>query len=176
MASGFGLASGLLTTYVGPGATGSGVAELIGYLNGVNYPNFIGIRTLVVKIVGVTFAVLGHLCVGKEGPLAHIGGILGIMVIHFPGIDFDFLKNDEKKRCFVAAGASAGVSVAFGAPIGGALFAYEMSKPNTFWRFSMIWKVFFSCALATFTMAFWTSLKNRDFINWSGSSLKFGSL
>ena len=158
-----GLISSILTTYVGPAATGSGVAELIGYLNGVNYPGFIGFRTLIVKIIGVVLAVLGHLCVGKEGPLAHIGGILGMMVIYMPGVDLNFLKNDEKKRCFVAAGASAGVSVAFGAPIGGALFAYEMSKPNTFWRYSMIWKVFFSSAIGTFSLAFFTSWKDRDF-------------
>ena len=35
----------------------------------------------------------------------------------------------------IAAGAACGISVAFGAPIGGALFAYEISKPNTFWTF-----------------------------------------
>lgn len=32
----YGLLAGLLTTYWGPGAAGSGVAEMIGYLNGVN--------------------------------------------------------------------------------------------------------------------------------------------
>lgn len=40
-----------------------------------------------------------------------------------------------KYREFLAAGISAGVSVAFGAPIGGALFAYEISGPATFWTF-----------------------------------------
>ena len=72
------------------------------------------------------------------------------------------MHNDEKKRQFVAAGASAGVSVAFGAPIGGALFAYEMSRPNTFWRFSMIWKVFVSCALANFWLSLLNSIRNWD--------------
>jgi len=40
-----GLMAGLMTTYYGPGASGSGVAELIGYMNGINYPEFIGVRT-----------------------------------------------------------------------------------------------------------------------------------
>ena len=33
----------ILTVYVGPGAVGSGTAEMMGYTNGVRYPNFLGI-------------------------------------------------------------------------------------------------------------------------------------
>ena len=80
--------AGIMTTYYGPGASGSGIAEIIGYLNGVNYPNFISIPTLLTKIIGVTFAVCGKLCIGKEGPLAHIGAILGLMAAYMPGYDF----------------------------------------------------------------------------------------
>jgi H+/Cl- antiporter ClcA len=53
----------------------------------------------------------------------------------------------------IAAGSAAGVSCAFGAPIGGALFAYEISKPNTFWTFSMLWRVFFCTSISTFVIA-----------------------
>ena len=88
----------MLTTYWGPAAAGSGVAELIGYLNGVNLPGFIGIPTLVTKIIGVSFAVSGKLCVGKEGPLAHIGANIGLLALYIPIFNFDFLQNDEKKR------------------------------------------------------------------------------
>lgn len=131
------------------------MAELIGYINGVNYPGFLNFSTLIVKILGVTFAVSGKLCVGKEGPLAHIGAIIGALVLYIPGLNkyTAHLQNDEMKRLFIAAGSSAGVSVAFGAPIGGALFLYELSTPNTFWKFHMIWKVFFSCCVGTFVMA-----------------------
>jgi H+/Cl- antiporter ClcA len=146
--------SGVMTTYYGPGAAGSGVAEYIGYCNGINYPQFISIPTLVTKVFGVTLAVVGRLCIGKEGPLAHIGAIIGVLTLYTPKLGFEFLQNDEKRRCLAAAGASAGVSVAFGAPIGGTLFSYEMSRPNTFWRFSMIWKVFMSCSIGTFSLAF----------------------
>ena len=66
-----------LTAFKAPGAAGSGNAELIAYLNGVNYPKIIGFNTLVVKILGVTLSVIGGLCVGKEGPLAHIGANVG---------------------------------------------------------------------------------------------------
>ena len=78
------LASTLLTIYVGPGATGSGVAEIMSLLNGVNYKGVIGMRTGAVKAVGVVLAVVGSLCVGKEGPLAHIGAIAAMVVIYLP--------------------------------------------------------------------------------------------
>ena len=73
----FGLTGALLTVFIGPGSVGSGIAELMAYLNGVNYPNFIGLETLFVKIFGTCLAVSAGLCVGKEGPLAHIGANIG---------------------------------------------------------------------------------------------------
>jgi len=78
----------------------------------------------------------------------HIGANIGAAVAYLPLPKFDYLRNDWIKRELIAAGVSAGVSTAFGAPVGGSLFAYEMSKPNTFWRFGVLWKSFFSCALA----------------------------
>ena len=80
-----------MTTYWGQGAAGSGVAEMIGYLNGVNYPGFLGIPTLVTKMFGVVFSVVGRLCVGKEGPLAHIGSNVGVMALYLPKMGFEFL-------------------------------------------------------------------------------------
>jgi H+/Cl- antiporter ClcA len=88
----FGLVASVLTTYWGDGANGSGVAELIAYLNGVNQPKFLSIPTYVTKAIGVSFAVCGSLCIGKEGPLAHIGANVGSMIISLPG--FSFLRND----------------------------------------------------------------------------------
>ena len=141
-----------MTIYWGPGANGSGVAELIGYFNGINYPNVVGFETFVTKTFGVVLAVVGGLCVGKEGPLAHIGANVGAAVPYFPLPRFEYFRNDHYKRNMMAAGCSAGVSAAFGAPVGGALFAFEISKPNVFWKFSVIWKVFLSCALSVFTL------------------------
>ena len=169
-----GLISSVMTTYWGQGAAGSGVAELVGYMNGVNYPDFISLPTFVTKVIGVTLAVAGKLCVGKEGPLAHIGGIIGAFTLYLPGMDK--FRNDDSKRVYIAAGASAGVAVAFGAPIGGALFCYELSKPNTFWKFMMIWKVFLTTSIATFMLASWSGIMEGNYTNWSGASVKFGRI
>ncbi len=50
----------------------------------------------------------------------------------------------------MAIGTAAGISANFGAPIGGALFAYEISKPSLFWTFSLHWRVFFGSAISAF--------------------------
>jgi H+/Cl- antiporter ClcA len=174
-----------MTVYYGPGANGSGVAELVAYMNGVNYPGTFGFDTFITKCVGVVLAVVGGLTVGKEGPLAHIGANVGCAMPYLPSNSFAHLRNDVNKRELIAAGTSAGVSAAFGAPIGGTLFAYEMSKPNTFWRFSTIWRVFISCALAVFSLAFWGFLwglpediaeGTKVTFDINASSLKFGEI
>ena len=166
-----------MTIYIGPGANGSGIAEIMGLLNGINYPGAIGVRTLFVKIFGTIFAVSGGLTIGKEGPLAHIGANVGALMCHLPIKGFETLRNDVIKRQMIAAGASAGVSAAFGAPIGGALFSYEISKPNTFWTFSMLWRVFAACSICTFLLGIYNSLwEGTTFSLNDTGALKFGKL
>jgi chloride channel 7 len=167
----------LLTVYFAPGATGSGVAEMIALLNGVNYPGVISNTVLLVKMVGTVLACSAGLTIGKESPLAHIGSILGVIVCHLPVDFFKSLQNDVRKREFIAAGFSAGVSAAFGAPIGGAMLSYEVSKPSTFWTFQMIWRIFLCCAISTFTLSVLTSLfLGEPFSVSSSATLKFGKL
>jgi H+/Cl- antiporter ClcA len=142
-----------LTVYVAPTAAGSGVAEAMGMLNGVLYPDYVSLKVLLVKLFGLGFAVSGGLCAGKEGPLVHMGSIVGIMTAYIPMDIFKYFRNDFEKRKLMAAGIAAGVSAAFGAPIGGSLFAYEISKPSTFWSFSLTWKVFFAASISTFVLS-----------------------
>jgi len=171
----FAFAAVCMTVFWGPGANGSGIAELIGYFNGINYPNVIGFETFTTKVLGCVMAVIGGLCVGKEGPLAHIGANIGAIVVYLPLPRFSWFRNDTNKRNMMAAGCSAGVSAAFGAPIGGALFAFEISEPNIFWKFSVIWKVFLSCAFSVFTLSICSSLmKGQRLQAVDGAVLKFG--
>ena len=76
----------------------------------------------------------------------------------------------------MCAGISAGVSAAFGAPIGGALFSYELSKPSTFWTFSMIWRTFFCSAVSTYMVSLFNQIKNGDDLLISSTgTVKFGN-
>ena len=61
------------------------------YLNGVNYPGMIGYQVLIIKIFCVILGISGALCIGKEGPLAHIGAIMALAVIYkFPIPAFEY--------------------------------------------------------------------------------------
>jgi len=60
------------------------VAEAMGFLNGVQAPDYISLKAIAVKFFGVAFAVSGGLCAGKEGPLVHMGSIVGYSVPYLP--------------------------------------------------------------------------------------------
>lgn len=164
-----------MTVYFGPGALGSGIAELMAYMNGINYPNYFKMRTLATKIVALILAVSSGLCIGKEGPMAHIGAIVGHAVLYLP---FDFLKkfrNEACKREIACAGAAAGVSAAFGSPIGGSLFIYEVSRPSTFWSFNLMWRIFFCSSISTFVLNVLSCLRHGDMLSMTNAGLiKFG--
>ena len=81
----------VMTIYIGPGASGSGIAEIMAILNGVKLPGFIGFKVLFIKCFCVILAIAASLCVGKEGPLAHVGAIVSQIVIHhFPIKQFKY--------------------------------------------------------------------------------------
>lgn len=80
------------------------------------------------------------------------------------------------KREIAAAGAAAGVSAAFGAPIGGTLFIFEVSRPSSFWSFELTWKIFFCSSISTFVLNILVTLMHgKDITIANAGMLKFGS-
>ncbi|KAH7193975.1 chloride channel [Fusarium flagelliforme] len=103
-------------------AAGSGIPEIKTVLSGFSIPHLFDLKVLTVKAVGATFAVATGMCLGKEGPFVHISACVGYLVsICFP----KYANNQRKLREMLSVACSAGLSVAFGAPIGGVLFSYE---------------------------------------------------
>lgn len=66
-----------LTVYTAPEAAGSGIPEVMGYLNGVHVPKILRLRTLVVKVVSSILMAGSGLALGVLGPLVHCGAIIG---------------------------------------------------------------------------------------------------
>ncbi|CAO3626403.1 unnamed protein product [Cunninghamella blakesleeana] len=103
-------------------SAGSGIPEVKVILGGFVIKGFLGIKTLFVKSIGNIFSTSAGLTCGKEGPFVHLACSVGnIFCRFFP----KFNKNESKRREILSAAAAAGVSVAFGAPIGGVLFSLE---------------------------------------------------
>ena len=107
-------------------AAGSGIPEIKTILSGFVIDGFLDLKVLVVKAVGSTFAVATGMCLGKEGPFVHISTCVGYLVaMRFA----KYRENQRKLREMLSVACSAGLSVAFGAPIGGVLFSYEVCLP-----------------------------------------------
>lgn len=97
------------------------------------------------------------------------------MVIYAPFKFMKYFQNEHFKREIAAAGSAAGVSAAFGSPIGGSLFAYEISKPSTFWSFGLTWKIFFCSSVSTFTLNILICImKGEDLSITNAGLIKFG--
>ena len=108
-------------------AAGSGIPEIKTILSGFVIPHFLDLKVLIVKAVGATFAVSTGMCLGKEGPFVHISTCAGWLVA---GLFPKYRENGRKMREMLSVACSAGLSVAFGAPIGGVLFSYEVKSYN----------------------------------------------
>jgi len=104
---------------------------------GVNLPNMLSFRTYVSKVFGMMAMLSSGMSLGKEGPFVHIAGCIASFL---PYSQLD--SNKTLRHQFLTAAVAVGVTCTFGAPIGGVLFAIEVSS-STF-TVSNLWKAFFA--------------------------------
>ncbi|HTV90428.1 MAG TPA: H(+)/Cl(-) exchange transporter ClcA [Stellaceae bacterium] len=100
-----------------PHASGSGIPQVEAALNDELPPA--PPRLLPVKFLGGLSAIGAGMALGREGPSVQMGAV----VAHLVGQLFRHTK--EELRLLLAAGAGAGLAVAFNAPIAGAVFVLE---------------------------------------------------
>uniref|UniRef100_A0A0N4VDM2 Chloride channel protein n=1 Tax=Enterobius vermicularis TaxID=51028 RepID=A0A0N4VDM2_ENTVE len=167
--------SACLVLFVAPVAAASGIPQVKCFLNGVQIPGVVRLKTLIVKAIGVACSVGGGLSAGKEGPMIHSGAVVaaGISQGRCISLPLDFhvfeqFRNDREKRDFVSAGAAAGVAAAFGAPIGGVLFSLE--EGASFWNQNLTWRMFFAAMISSFTVNLILSVFYgvSGFLSWTG--------
>uniref|UniRef100_A0A4W4E5S9 Chloride channel protein n=1 Tax=Electrophorus electricus TaxID=8005 RepID=A0A4W4E5S9_ELEEL len=130
-----------------PYACGSGIPEIKTILSGFIIRGYLGKWTLLVKTVTLVLVVSSGLSLGKEGPLVHVACCCGNL---FCSLFSKYSKNEGKRREVLSAAAAAGVSVAFGAPIGGVLFSLE--EVSYYFPLKTLWRSFFAALVAAFTL------------------------
>ncbi|GFR62490.1 H(+)/Cl(-) exchange transporter 3 [Elysia marginata] len=143
----FGLLAAMLVRMFAPYACGSGIPEIKTILSGFIIRGYLGKWTLLIKSVGMMLAVSAGLSLGKEGPFVHVACCCGnIFSYLFP----KYGRNEAKKREIMSAASAAGVSVAFGAPIGGVLFSLE--EVSYYFPLKTLWRSFFCALIAAFVL------------------------
>lgn len=140
-------------------AAGSGVAEVRVILSGFVLHGFLGLQTLVIKTLALVFSVASGLSLGKEGPFVHIATCVGNIACR---LFSKYEHNDGKRREVLSAAAAAGVTVAFGAPIGGVLFSLE--EVAYFFPAKTLFRTFFCCICAALTLKFLNPYGNSKIV------------
>lgn len=130
-------------------AAGSGVAEVKVILSGFVLHGYLGVRTLLLKTIGLILSVASGLSLGKEGPFVHIATCIGNIACRAFS---KYNLNDGKRREVLSAAAASGVAVAFGAPIGGVLFSLE--EVSYYFPPKTLFRTFFCCIAAALCLKF----------------------
>lgn len=112
-----GLLAGWLVERVAPEASGSGIPQVKALL--ARIPIKLDLRVALVKLVGGIIALGSGMPLGREGPTVQVGASLAAELSR------RVTGSPERRRQLTAAGAGAGLSAAFNAPIAGFLFVLE---------------------------------------------------
>ncbi|KAH9219758.1 chloride channel-like protein 3 [Leptodontidium sp. 2 PMI_412] len=143
----FAISASLLVKEYALYAKHSGIPEIKTVLGGFVIRRFMGTWTLVIKSLGLCLAVASGMWLGKEGPLVHVACCCANLFMKlFRNID----GNEARKREVLSAAAAAGISVAFGSPIGGVLFSLE--QLSYYFPDKTMWQSFVCAMTAAVTL------------------------
>lgn len=155
----FGASACILVLFYAPYSRFSGIAELKTILSGFIIRGFLGFKTLTFKAIGLILVVGAGLWIGKEGPLVHVACCCAAISMRlFPQL----YKNEAMKREVLAAASSAGISVAFGSPIGGVLFTLE--QLSYYFPERTLWTSFVAAMIAAVTLQFINPFRSGNLV------------
>jgi chloride channel 3/4/5 len=142
-----GVLSALFCQVMSKHAVGSGIPEIKVLLGGFQKKKILGGWALIVKAVGSVLSVGSGLSLGKEGPFVHMASCIGNIASR---LFAKYKNNPGKRREVISSSCAAGVAVAFGAPIGGVLFAHE--EASSYFPLKTMWRSFFCAIVAAIVL------------------------
>ncbi|KAI0831818.1 chloride channel [Trametes gibbosa] len=141
--------SAILVKSYAPYAYHTGIPEIKAILSGYVLDAFLGPWVLLIKSLGLALAVASGLSLGKEGPLVHVACCWAYLLSRV----LRQSHNEARKRRLLAGAAAAGVSVAFGSPLGGVLFGLE--ELDAFFDDSdVMWRGFVTSVIAAVSLQY----------------------
>ncbi|OAG39544.1 hypothetical protein AYO21_06188 [Fonsecaea monophora] len=143
----FAVSAAVLVKHYSVYAQHSGIPEIKTVLGGFVIRRFLGTWTLITKSFGLILAVSSGMWLGKEGPFVHLACCCANLIMK----PFESLsQNEARKREVLSAAAASGISVAFGAPIGGVLFSLE--QLSYYFPDKTMWQSFVCAMVAAVTL------------------------
>lgn len=133
-------ASVLLVRRFAPEAAGSGIQEIEGAMGGLRPVRWRYVFP--VKFIGGVLSMGAGLVLGREGPTIHLGGCIGKIVGDKTKATTDTMNT------LLAAGATAGLSVAFSAPLGAIIFMVEEMRHRFKYSFASLHAVIIASVTA----------------------------
>ncbi|XP_047200030.1 chloride channel protein 1 isoform X1 [Hippoglossus stenolepis] len=153
------LFSCLFCHLVSPQAIGSGIPELKTILRGVVLKEYLTLKALVAKVIGLTAALGSGMPVGKEGPFVHIASICAAVLSRFMSFFSGAYQNPYCYTDILTVGCAVGVGCCFGTPLGGVLFSIEVT--STYFAVRNYWRGYFAATFSAFIFRV-LSVFNKD--------------
>lgn len=158
-----GVVLALIASYIcvvyAPLSLGSGLAGTKVVLGGFRINRFLSGGTMFIKSIGLVLAVASGLSLGMEGPMVHIACCWGALLVKFFA---KYRTNEAMQREIFSASAAAGVTAAFGAPLGGVLFSLEAM--SSYFPHKTMWRSFWCAITAAIFLKYLTPYKSSRLV------------
>ncbi|CAI5442764.1 unnamed protein product [Caenorhabditis angaria] len=125
-------------------AIGSGIPQVKVIIHGFTLKNYLSLKTLVAKIIGITLVLGSGLPVGKEGPFVHIGAIIATLLNRITAACqlTSFFSNEGRAMEMLSIGCAVGIACTFSAPMGAVLYGIEST--SKYFAVKNYWRSFFA--------------------------------
>uniref|UniRef100_A0A7I4Y278 Chloride channel protein n=1 Tax=Haemonchus contortus TaxID=6289 RepID=A0A7I4Y278_HAECO len=140
---------------LGKQAVGSGIPELKVIMHGFVLKNYLSLKTLTAKVIGLTLTLGSGMPVGKEGPFVHMGAIVASLLNKATSAcQYNaFFSNEGRQMEMLSSGCAVGIACTFSAPAGAVLYGIEST--SKYFAVKNYWRSFFAttCAALIFRFA-----------------------